>query len=311
MAREANYQYRELMHARERNAEIAVIGTSHLLRGVRYFNNLPVVLILAGAYTVPPVMYYKLKRAIEKIPSLKILYLEADYHLFFNGQEYQRKNGIPRWAAFFDDQAIQEFGPLYGAPKQGQLYFIQDDVAPILLKRILREAYIAAFHEKDKSSASMLGKNLCDQRTWQENSIQLKDYLQFQEFQWNTWSAEQRESSAINRITTFGLVKGARINNQMMDAYRRTIELAREHHLRVVLVRMPLAEIYRANIPKEVVDQVDAYLQGLVGEFGLQMFDFRSAFDGHGEWFDNQDHLNKEGSLELSIVLRNAYCKEN
>lgn len=308
MAREANFQYSELV--KNPDQEVAAIGSSHLLRGARNFINFSQVALLSGAFTIPPVMYFKLKKATESLPKLKAVYLEADYHLFFNGSTYSWDKGIPRWAAFFDSSAEKEFGSLYAPPKTSQWYAVQEDVAPILFKRIVKEVYPwNSVPGTDKASVS--GKNVCNEVDWHEYAADLMPYFLFQEFNWHLWSDAEREVKTRNRIETFGLVKGAKMDQGMQSAYRRTIELALAHKLRVTLVRMPLSEMYQENIPDEVVVQVDRYLAGLVKEFGVELLDYRGLFHGRNQMFDDGDHLNKAGGMLFSMLLRDSYCRKH
>ena len=72
---------------------------------------------------------------------------------------------------------------------------------------------------------------------------------------------------------------------------------------RALIVRMPVHEVYAAEIPAEAEAAFSAYLGALVDERGLTLVDADRWWRGDRARFHDPDHLSPVGALELSRAL--------
>ena len=297
-----------LVAAKDKN--VALIGTSHSAVSLSYFSNREEVLDLSGAYTIPTVMYFKLKRTLEKAPHLKILYLEADYHLFYEGPIYtsDRSDGVRRWSAFFEPFAEKELGELYAAPTT--FVSFDPDTAPILIKRII-EDYVRPFipsqnHSQDQSLKKFY--SMCDDDSWSSFINKAKKNIVVDHKYWHDLTENDKYKSAKGRQTEgFGMIDNSKPSSLMLDYYQKAIKLAKDNDISVVLIRNPLPKEYLESIPENIINDTDRYLQKLETKYGLDILDYR-YFINKSEMFYNADHLNQYGAVDVSQRLRNYHC---
>jgi len=307
-----NEHYNFLIVGKEKN--VALIGTSHSVGSLSYFSNKEEILDLAGAYTIPTVMYFKLKHTLVKVSHLKTLYLEADYHLFYEGPLYtsDRSDGVKRWSDFFEPSSGNVLGELYAVSKP-RFYSIERDTAPILIKRIIADYLkrLKILSTKNLSSIRPQKKffNMCDDDLWSSFINEAKKNIVVDNKYWYDLTKNDKYKAAKGRQTEgFGMIDNAKLSSLMLDYYQKAIELAKDNNVSVVLIRNPLPKEYLESIPENIINDTDQYLEELEKKYGLDILDYRYIFSNKTEMFYNEDHVNQYGAVEVSQKVRNHYC---
>jgi len=86
--------------------------------------------------------------------------------------------------------------------------------------------------------------------------------------------------------------------------YVKLLELCSQHHIRLLLLRMPLSDEYLKYAGKLTdIGKLDSEIMELTRKHcdNFVLFDFRNEFHGKPDYFFNADHINPEG---VAIVTR-------
>ena len=307
-----NEQFNNITLAKENN--VAVIGSSHSYDALGYFINKESVLNLTGAYTVPTVMYFKLKKSLELMAKIKILYIEADYHLFYGGPLYvsSRSDGVKRWAAFFEPSSKDKLGDIYqgisipNALTDFTFSSLKKNIAPILVKRTFEE-----YFREPKLSISIKPNyaKICDDDIWAKYLKKIKDDIIIDSKFWFDLTSEEKYKNAYGRQTEgFGMFDGAILDLTMIDYYKKMLSLAADNNIIVKIIRNPFPKEYIGSIPKNIIDDVDQFLYSVREVYDLDVLDYRYIFENQSEMFYNADHVNQKGSVIVSDLIRGDYC---
>jgi len=289
--------------------DIVTLGSSHAeradLAGVAKFP-------LSAPFSLPTVMYIKAKLIVKAHPEVKVVYIEADDHLLFNGPVYsldgldseqKRKSKLFEWGGAFidsDNEAEIIFGKV-SPSSQDKLLLIKDDVKPVILKRIITNIY------KTLSTTT--------QPVSLDNSnadCTLADYPKqanlAQETYWSTRTDSERDRQANVVIAQHKLDQANPLDNTQALYFEKTIQYLRSHNIDVVLVHYPESPEFVAKKNPEGQKQYEHFLQSLVKKYHLRTVDMRGYTKYGDRFFDDQDHVDSHFQLFIGKALMQDYC---
>lgn len=250
---------------------LGLLGTSHTNYGNEMMKLNKNMFDYGSSYTYPIVMFQKTKKLIEVNPSLKYLILEADYHQYYDFS-YTQSTIYTKYAYLLKN---------INTGNEDMFYSLNREIAPTLHKRIINGI-----------KSRVLGTNI--------NKKDKKD------IDWSILSQEERDRSTYARFNFFKFSKTKSMNKNSLDYYEKTINLAKENNIEVILIRHPLANEYLNYMYPNMKKEVDKYIDKLQTTYNLKLIDFRNIFKDKQELFSNQDHLNKIGQKEFSRILVNT-----
>ncbi|HVO44947.1 MAG TPA: hypothetical protein VMT29_01310 [Steroidobacteraceae bacterium] len=260
--------------AAHRSVHIVFAGDSHFAVPLNDYLNPN----LAGpAYSVafggdsPRECYAKLRRALELAPSIDTFIIEADPHMFARGRLESSNRSFADW---YFIRALDRTGLKHGwaAALLDQVPLFNNDFLQYLRRSIATGIARARGRPGDVRA--------------QEN-----------EGAWGRLTEAQRIEEA--RDTGKGDHAGIGASPEPFYWYGRTVQLAREHHVKVIAVRFPVHPEYAAQAPADQVAAIDAFLLGKGVE---QVIDLRTALADPRE-FEDPDHVNDLGVASLLPVL--------
>jgi len=247
---------------------------------------------LAKAWTIPPVMYFKAKALLRYHPEVKVVYLEADEHHFFNGSIFdlsgltpdeKRDHPIFQWArVFFDEEESLVFGEV--SPEQKNPWLVFDEsIKPVIVRRLM-EGYFYRPDRKDLKKA--VEANACDPAIYPDEPEIVSE---------STWSSRSPEDKA-TRIrdrgdAEFSLGQARPLSPFMTEYYEKTITLLQRAGVEVVLILYPRVPEYEAAMHPEIRRIHAEYLQKISKEYGLDILDTRDIAKYGEKIFEDQDHL--------------------
>lgn len=88
-------------------------------------------------------------------------------------------------------------------------------------------------------------------------------------------------------------------SDKLADSLERIIATCKEQKIELIGLRFPITQDYY-----EVVKDQDFGAKQLMESKRVLVLDFINVFSDHNEFFKDQDHLNKNGSLELAKLIR-------
>jgi hypothetical protein len=115
---------------------------------------------------------------------------------------------------------------------------------------------------------------------------------------WSEKTKEERVSKAKQRSSIH--FDDSERSEKMEKFIERIIVLCREKNIQLEGIKFPLTSEYRAEIPGKGYS-VEAVLR----KHDLKVHDFSAIFEGHSEYFRDQDHLNELGASIFSPILKN------
>ncbi|MBN2309600.1 MAG: hypothetical protein JXR94_11545 [Candidatus Hydrogenedentes bacterium] len=253
-----------------------VLGDSHAVCGI-----LPDVLGDTANYSGLGdgymVSYYKLEGVLDTEPQqLETVILQVDRHSFALHRVNQYGYGL--WARSIDFADLSRYnGPQWG-------YFCQYLRFHVFTYADLPDhlAYIVGgVGAKERNDALT---------NWMRNFAEapLKDAL-----------VEQRIEDHI-------LPEERWWEDEMVDYFRRILELCRARGLRVVAVRFPVSKPYSDALDPHVPpEEFDAALHGLLADYPeVTVLDYSRLFADRDDYFVDPNHLNVVGSRAFTVRLR-------
>jgi hypothetical protein len=114
---------------------------------------------------------------------------------------------------------------------------------------------------------------------------------------WSRLTDEQRLESAVD--TGKGDHAGVGDSQVPFQWYQRTLDVAREHHVKVIGVRFPVHPGYSAQVSPEKVAELNAWL---TSHGVTQIVDLRDALTDPRD-FEDEDHLNETGAAKAVKLL--------
>ena len=218
------------------NYKLALLGTSHTNYGDE-MNKIDSEMFNYGmAYTYPIVMYQKMKKLIAFNPNLKYLLVESDYHQFYD-------------SSFTESAIYTTYAFLLKDIKTGNenlFYSLNREIAPTLHKRIFVNL---------KSRIWDLDKSKNDPKPYEGD--------------WSKVSQKLRNKYNMARYNSFGFSNDSEMNENSIDYYQKTIELAQKNNIKVILIRHPQTNEYLENMYKNIKINVDKYIDVLSIKYNL------------------------------------------
>lgn len=250
------------------NHKLALLGSSHTNYGTE-MNKIDNEMFDYGeAYTYPIVMYQKLQKLIALNKNLKYLLVEADYHQFYEFS-FTESTIYTKYSALLKDI---ETG------NENLFYSLNREIAPRLHRIILNDI---------KS------------RIKDENENENKDE------DWSKLTQSEKDRKNLSRYNSFKFTNDKTMNENSLDYYQKTIELAQKNNIEVILIRHPLTNEYLNNMYPKMKTGVNRLIDKLSRKYNLKKFDYRYIFKDKQNLFANMDHLNKNGIQKFAKILTN------
>ncbi len=232
-------------------------------------------------------IYYKLKRIIEEDDILiKSIVLEIDWHIFSDkrAQEHGLFKEIPfylRFVSLFDMAELKQKS-LFNIFIQGYFPFLGNG------EKMVR------YFLQDRSNLTPIYLG------WAEK---IGDFSLY----------KNKKKVALERVNYFFDDGIAKINEQVFDYFLKSIQLAKENGINVVVIKYPLSKEYDDAISNIGIKDIekDYYskiFNGIESKLGkdYSLLDYYDVFFDHSEYFSNSDHLNKIGASKLSNMISEA-----
>ncbi len=270
-----------------------MLGTSHT-ESVSFPVSSLAILPLSGPHTIPTVMYIKAKLITRFHPETRIVYLEADDHLFFNGPSYnleglspveKRNHKIFEWGGTFidgDDEAKTIFGDV--APvASNPLLLLSSDVKPVVIKRIVANLL------QQKTSVSVPAT--LDISAACNPALYPDDPGLQQESDWSLRPLQDKNRVISQVIEQHNLHLPGPLDTQMTLYFEKTIKVLKDHHIDVVLVNYPETAEFVARKNPQGQQAHEVFLQTLTNRYGLRRLDMRFLSSQGDRFFADQDHV--------------------
>jgi hypothetical protein len=267
------HEYQQVVQgvAAHRDARLIFSGDSHFAVPLNeYLNNnttAPGYSIAAGGDSLREA-FAKVRVVLAATPSLDTLILTADPHMFGKGRVESSNRS-------FADRYFIEAWDASG---------LQTNMWSATLQQIpLFNADFLQYFRKD------LGAMLSHAKTKPRGA---GDPLA-----WSRLTDEQRRASA----TETGQGDHAGIGDSQIpfEWYRRILDVAREHHVKVIGVRFPVNSGYSAQVSAQQVAALDRWL---TSHGVTQVIDLRNGLTDPRD-FEDEDHLNEAGAAKVIKML--------
>jgi hypothetical protein len=221
----------------------------------------------------PREMFAKLRYVVQSNPTVDTLVISADPHMFGNGRQ-QSANRV--FANVYFLKAMDRTG-------------LKDGWIAALLTRIplFNSDFIQYLRKSFSFKMSHRGPTSAD------DAVRASDT----DSSWHTLTDEQR--AAIARKTGVEDHHGVGEHPMSFYWYSRIFALAREHHLRIIGLRLPVHPQYRAQVAPERLAEIDAFMRK---EGVTQITDLGDILSNPLD-FDDPDHVNQEGAAKLLRIL--------
>mgnify|MGYP003377813968 CR=1 FL=1 len=294
------------------NLEIALIGTSHSRKwDIRLGYPMG---DLRKPHTIPTVMYFKAKTIIKYHPETKVVYLEADDHLFFNGEHYtldgftpeqKRNSKVFEWNGNFidgDDEKHIVFGevaPYSATPK----LLLQDDVRPIVIKRIMANIYTGLKPAALSSAPVNFVENWCNFSSLYPENVDLNH-----DSTWSIRTQQDKNERMANRIIEHHLDQPGPMKDSMLVYYEKTIKILKDHNIDVVLVLNPEAKEFEARKNPEGQKIHQEFIHMLADKYQLRILDFRELSAYGDRFFEDADHVADDWGWVLGKKIMQDFC---
>lgn len=291
-------------------SEFAVIGTSHadshlMPDNMHYIR-------LTGGHNLPPAMYYESKALLEYPTSLKVVYIEADDHVFMNGPSYGIKKTSDTaftespmyrsWHDYFDEEGKATFGASKENTALHELLSLQPDIKPILLKRITQKIFERLGTKNSGGNHTNSISTCTAASTIQQPDISKDTY-------WSRLQGQDRSFELIGRLSGFSLDKPSPISPLMTEYYEKTIQLFLDHGISVVLVRFPMAPDFQKGIHPENTKAIAAYLDNLRKKNNIPMLDLTYLTEKGDRFFENEDHVHHDFFPLIGQLIIKDFCE--
>jgi len=117
------------------------------------------------------------------------------------------------------------------------------------------------------------------------------------ELLWSEKTKEERVSKAKLRASIH--FENSERSEKMERFIEKIIVLCRENNIQLKGIKFPLTSEYRAEIPGKGYS-----VEEVLGKHAIEVHDFSAIFEGHSEYFRDQDHLNELGASIFSPILK-------
>ena len=252
------------------NHKLALLGTSHTNYGAE-MNKIDNEMFDYGeAYTYPIVMYQKLQKLIALNKNLRYLLVEADYHQFYEFS-FTESTIYTKYAALLKDI---ETG------NENLFYSLNREFAP-RLHRVILDTILDNIKSR------------------------VKDKDKDKDKDWSKLTQSKKDEKTLGRYNFFKFTNDKTMNENSLDYYQKTIELAQKNNIEVILIRHPLTNEYLNNMYPKMKTDVNRLIDKLSRKYNLKKFDYRYIFKDKQNLFGDMDHLNKNGIQKFAKILTN------
>jgi hypothetical protein len=269
--KEHEYQQVVAGIARHRDVKIVFSGDSHFAVPLDDYLDpdaaAPGYSIAAGGDSLREA-FAKVRYVLETTPTIDTLILTADPHMFGTG----RLNSSNR--SFADRYFIEAWD------RSG----LQKNVWSAILQQVplFNEDFLQYFR---KDLGAML------------SSAKTKARGAGDPLAWSRLTDEQRLESAV--ATGKGDHAGVGESQVPFGWYQRLLDVAREHHVKVIGVRFPVHPGYSGQISAQKVEELDTWL---TSHGVTEIIDLRNALTDPRD-FEDEDHLNETGAAKAVKLL--------
>lgn len=286
-----NFSRNELLKSKTRSSilktqgekyEYALIGTSHTTYQLQLAKLERKIFVYGRAYTYPMVIYAKINQLLKYSPHLKYIVIEADAHMFYDFAQ-NNKTSKKRFKKILKESDISN--------KRLEDYFVSFD--PEVKSTINQKFWKYLFNDlviKEKTK-KFKKKN---KKKKSKKDIVIKS--------WTDVDSQERIRLTKARLKQFSLVSGAQFNKQAIGFYEKSIQLAQNHNINVILIRHPMTNEYLSMMPSDIIYDVDKYLDRLSKKYNVPILDYRYIFENNQSAFKNQDHI-ENANINFSKIL--------
>lgn len=291
--------------------DFVVLGTSHsnsveLPSGTHFFN-------LSEAHNIPTVMYFRAKTLLRHHPEARVVYLEADDHLFFNGQYYtldgmdpvqKRQSKVFQWNAEFidgDEEKEAVFGDV--APYvQERFLLLRDDIRPVILKRLVGKFWSSSPAPMAKAQSVPPDTAYCDSARFAP-PVDLGEHSA-----WSARSTPEKRAMLEGRLKEHNLHQPGPLKDTMMAYYDKTITLLKSHGIDVVLVRYPVVTEFATMKNPTGQQQYLDFLQHMMSKHQLRLLDLTGMAQYGERFFVDGDHVEERFQSVLGGAILQDFC---
>jgi hypothetical protein len=293
--------------------DFVILGTSHsnavaLPADIHFFN-------LSEAQNIPTVMYFRAKTLVRHHPEVRTVYLEADDHLFFNGEHYsldgmdpvqKRNSKVFEWNSEYidnDEEKEAVFGEV--APYvQERFLLLRDDIRPVIIKRLVNRVW------PDPAQGG-LAKTQAVSATVSDN-CDLSHFPADMDLDtpsaWTARAEADRQLRMQIRLEEHNLHLSGPMKDSMLVYYDKTIALLKAHHIDVVLVRYPVVETFARMKNSAGQKRYLDFIQQMADKHGIRILDL-TPLSQHGErFFEDQDHVSHTLGWVLGKSIVQDFC---
>lgn len=289
--------------------EIVIMGTSHSERS--YFFDNTYIFNLAFPHSIPTAMYFRAKTLIKFHPEVKVVYLEADDHLFFNGKYYNLDGLNPtqkRNSKIFlsnssyidnDDEKYKVFGEV--APySKNNLMLLEDDVKPVIIKRIVNDLFSRNEYSIKVDSGNYNGLS-CDLSAYKEMQIN-------KESEWSKWDPDDKNKRYADRIVEHNLNLHGPMKEMQLIYYEKTIAMLKKHNIDVVLVFNPVTNEFASMKNRDGQKLHQKFIYNLAEKYKLRVLDTRDLSNYGERIFEDGDHISHDYGWLLGERIIQDFC---
>ena len=122
---------------------------------------------------------------------------------------------------------------------------------------------------------------------------------------WSKLTQSEKDKKNLSRYNFFKFTNDKTMNENSLDYYQKTIELAQKNNIEVILIRHPLTNEYLNNMYPKMKTDVNRLIDKLSRKYNLKKFDYRYIFKDKQNLFGDMDHLNKNGIQKFAKILTN------
>ena len=258
--------------AAHRDVRIIFSGDSHFAVPLNDYLNVnpasPAYSIASGGDSLRE-CFAKVRRVLQTTPTIDTLILTADPHMFGTGrlQSSNRSFADRYFIAAWDSSGVRK--SLWSAILQ-QVPLFNEDFLQYFRKDL------GALLARSKPHARGTGDPLA----------------------WSRLTDEQRMAEAVD--TGRGDHAGVGEVETPFVWYQRILDIAREHHVRVIGVRFPVNAGYSSQAPADKVAAIDSFL---LSHGVAQIVDLRNALTDPRD-FEDEDHVNETGAVLVVRMLQ-------
>ena len=186
------------------------------------------------------------------------------------------------------------------------------------LKYLLVEADYHQFYEFSFTESTIYTKYVAllkDIETGNENlfyslnrgiyPILYRRILKDKDKDWSKLTQSEKDKKNLSRYNFFKFTNDKTMNENSLDYYQKTIELAQKNNIEVILIRHPLTNEYLNNMYPKMKTDVNRLIDKLSRKYNLKKFDYRYIFKDKQNLFGDMDHLNKNGIQKFAKILTN------